>query len=296
MFLGRDAARKNPVYNAALASLLVWQAHNLLHAGDEAGALSAASEAAEIGARGERDFRLSETLAIALGMRGRLLLTRGRPKKAISSLEEALDIFRQLAAASETRFGSSAERTKRHRLQVRTCLSDLADLHGETGSYSEGRSEIDEALSLVEHDPTHPFRSKPTRATLLMIQANIEIKAHNYDDALAPGREAIRILRETDRQLPGRNTLRLVSALANHAICENASGNGAASISLITEAIERYCNFVRHNPASFQPSEGWRLDRIHHLVMRNATRSRPDAGDRAAQAALALAELLEATR
>jgi eukaryotic-like serine/threonine-protein kinase len=143
----------------------------------------AAELQAEVVAR-RRETGTKDSLAVAVHVRGNILLRAGRSAEAIAAYDEALELRRQHFGADHPQVLVSLEGGIRARLSRGSALDRR-----------QARDRVADGLALLER---HPDVSAGVRGDLLVVAARVELADGKAESAAKRLEEAVRIRREAN--------------------------------------------------------------------------------------------------
>ncbi|WP_157232399.1 tetratricopeptide repeat protein [Hyalangium minutum] len=178
------------------------------------------------------------------GSLGSLLGMLGRREEALGFVKEAVEHYRQLAAAHPEVF----------RVDLALGLTDLGVVQGELGQREEALAAMQEAVSirrtLAEESPREFL---PILAVNLNGLARAQSALGRREEALASMQEAVSHYRALAKKRPESFLPELAASLNNLSSMQSALGHKAESQSSIHEAVGHYRTIAKKHPEPYLP-------------------------------------------
>ncbi|KOX33455.1 hypothetical protein ADK67_06135 [Saccharothrix sp. NRRL B-16348] len=241
------AAMGNPttvIEEVQLAHFLNNLATRHAEAGNPTEALTIAIEAvARFRGPAELDPALLPNLAVALASLANRQAERGRAAEALETINEAIDIQRELAA----------DNPGAHLHHLASSLNSAANKRGQLGDLPGALADITEAVALsrdlVTYDPVH----LPSLAMYMTNLANRQAEAGRAAEALEIAVEAVGIQRKLAADNPGAHLPVLAVSLTNLANHFYRTGDHTRALATAGESVDIYRRLVRHSPDAYLP-------------------------------------------
>ncbi|MGW0828044.1 tetratricopeptide repeat protein [Streptomyces sp. NPDC002845] len=190
------------------------------------------------------DSAYQPDLAASLTVYGARLSEVGRRGEALDASDEAVEIYRRLAADNPAVFEPA--------------LADSLANHGIDLSRAERR---DEALTATEEAveiyrrlaADNPAAFEPALARTLSNLCGDLSGIGRWDEALDASEEAVEIRRRLAADNPAVFEPDLAHSLANHGIDLSQAERRDEALTATEEAVEIYRRLATHNPAAFEP-------------------------------------------
>jgi tetratricopeptide (TPR) repeat protein len=223
---------------------------------------------------------LAAEKARALGNLSVRLSDLGRREDALAAAEEAVALYRTLAA----------QRPDAFRPDLATSLNNLAAMLSDLGRREDALAAAEEAVALRR---TQAAAFRPDLATSLNNLANMLSDLGRREDALAAAAEAVALYRTLAAQRPDAFRPDLATSLNNLAALLSALGRREDALAAAAEAVALYRTLAAQRPDAFRPNLAMSLNNL--AAMLSALGRREDALA-AAEEAVALRSTLAAQR
>jgi len=179
-----------------------------------------------------------------LGVR---LSALGRPADALLPAEEAVTIYRDLAAAD----------TGRYRHALANALTNLGVRFSELGRAAEALPPTEEAVTIYRDlTAVNPGRYRPDLADSLINLGTWFSELGRPADSAVAEQEAVTIYRDLTVINPGRYRPDLAGALSNLGVTLSDSGDVAEALPLAEEAVAIYRDLAATDPDQYRPALG----------------------------------------
>ena len=181
------------------------------------------------------------------------LASLGRREDALAASEEAVTIFRELAAARPDAF----------RPGLATSLTSLSDQLRELGREEDALTASEEAVSI--HRELAAARPGAFRPGLARSLANLSIWLSDLglrEDALAAVEEAVSIRRELAAARPGAFRPDLASSLNDLSLRLADLGQREDALAAVEEGTGTYRELAAARPDAFRPDLAWSLNNL----------------------------------